>query len=444
MFGQIAEEFQVIFRNIRGLGKITDSNIGSSIRMVRRALIDADVNFKVVKSFISRVEKKAQGTKVLKSIKPGEQFVKIIRDELISLLGTEQKSIIHKNKPSVIILIGLQGAGKTTTSAKLALKLKESGKSILMIAADVYRPAAINQLHKLGDKINIPVYSEEINDPVEICRRGIKKGRSQKKDVLIIDTAGRLHIDESMMSELKNIVSESNPDELFFVADGMTGQDAVTSILPFYDLLPLSGAILTKMDGDTRGGAAVSLREVTGLPIKFIGTSEALSGLESFNPKRIANRILGFHDIVSIVERAQKSVDIEDVRNINKKLITDSFNFDDFRTQLQQLKSMGSLKELITLIPGISKSNFKQDNMDNRQLIWTEAIINSMTKSERKSPEIINGSRRLRISKGSGRTLQEVNNLLKQFYNMKKMVKRMNKIKKNKNILTVMSEFGKF
>jgi len=313
-----------------------------------------------------------------------------------------------------------------------------------MIAADVYRPAAINQLHKLGDKINIPVYSEEINDPVEICRRGIKKGRSQKKDVLIIDTAGRLHIDESMMSELKNIVSESNPDELFFVADGMTGQDAVTSILPFYDLLPLSGAILTKMDGDTRGGAAVSLREVTGLPIKFIGTSEALSGLESFNPKRIANRILGFHDIVSIVERAQKSVDIEDVRNINKKLITDSFNFDDFRTQLQQLKSMGSLKELITLIPGISKSNFKQDNMDNRQLIWTEAIINSMTKSERKSPEIINGSRRLRISKGSGRTLQEVNNLLKQFYNMKKMVKRMNKIKKNKNILTVMSEFGKF
>ncbi len=444
MFGQIAEEFQVIFRNIRGLGKITDSNIGSSIRMVRRALIDADVNFKVVKSFISRVEKKAQGTKVLKSIKPGEQFVKIIRDELISLLGTEQKSIIHKNKPSVIILIGLQGAGKTTTSAKLALKLKESGKSILMIAADVYRPAAINQLYKLGDKINIPVYSEEITDPVEICRRGIKKGRSQKKDVLIIDTAGRLHIDESMMSELKNIVSESNPDELFFVADGMTGQDAVTSILPFYDLLPLSGAILTKMDGDTRGGAAVSLREVTGLPIKFIGTSEALSGLESFNPKRIANRILGFHDIVSIVERAQKSVDIEDVRNINKKLITDSFNFDDFRTQLQQLKSMGSLKELITLIPGISKSNFKQDNMDNRQLIWTEAIINSMTKSERKSPEIINGSRRLRISKGSGRTLQEVNNLLKQFYNMKKMVKRMNKIKKNKNILTVMSEFGKF
>jgi len=443
MFGQIAEEFQLIFRNIRGLGKITDSNISESVRMVRRALIDADVNFKVVKSFVGKVEKKAQGIKVLKSIKPGEQFVKIIRDELVILLGAEKQNLIHKNNPSIIILVGLQGTGKTTTTAKLAFKLKNSGKSVLMIGADIHRPAAITQLHKLGDNINIPVYSEDIDNPIEICRRGIAKAKSSKNDVIIIDTAGRLHIDEHMMNEIKDIVSFCNPDELLFIADGMTGQDAVNSILPFYKLLPLTGTILTKMDGDSRGGAAVSLREVTGLPIKFIGNSESIEGLELFDSERIADRILGLGDIVSIVEKAQRSLDINSVKNINEKIITDSFDFDDFHSQLQQLKNMGSIKELINLMPGMNSNKFKQMNMDNRQLGWTEAIINSMTKNERKSPKIINGSRRLRISKGSGRSLQEVNMLLKQFDNMKKAVKKM-KNYKNKNFLKILQGSRKF
>ncbi len=443
MFGQIAEEFQLIFRNIRGLGKITDSNISESVRMVRRALIDADVNFKVVKSFVGKVEKKAQGIKVLKSIKPGEQFVKIIRDELVILLGAEKQNLIHKNNPSIIILVGLQGTGKTTTTAKLAFKLKNSGKSVLMIGADIHRPAAITQLHKLGDNINIPVYSEDIDNPIEICRRGIAKAKSSKNDVIIIDTAGRLHIDEHMMNEIKDIVSFCNPDELLFIADGMTGQDAVNSILPFYKLLPLTGTILTKMDGDSRGGAAVSLREVTGLPIKFIGNSESIEGLELFDSERIADRILGLGDIVSIVEKAQRSLDINSVKKINEKIITDSFDFDDFHSQLQQLKNMGSIKELINLMPGMNSNKFKQMNMDNRQLGWTEAIINSMTKNERKSPKIINGSRRLRISKGSGRSLQEVNMLLKQFDNMKKAVKKM-KNYKNKNFLKILQGSRKF
>ena len=432
MFGHITERFESILRNVRGLGKITDKNINDTVREVRRALIDADVNFNVAKSFVNTVHDKAQGTKVLKSVKPGQQFVKIIRDELVILLGTDSKDLVLKNNPAVILLAGLQGSGKTTTAGKLAYRLKKSGKSVLMVAADVYRPAAVQQLITVGQQADVAVYEEGAGEPLAICKRGIEEARSLKNDVVILDTAGRLHLDGEMMTEIQQIADMSDPDEIIFVADGMTGQDAVNSAQAFHEVLPLSGVILTKMDGDSRGGAAVSIREVTGKPIKFIGTSEKLDGLEVFDPKRIADRILGFGDVVSIVEKAQDVFDEDQAKDFQTKLVKNTFDLDDFKMQLQQMKKMGSMSQIIGMMPGMNSKALKQLNMDDRQVGWTEAIINSMTPGERQQPEIINGSRRLRISKGSGRSVQEINALLNQFSQMKKMMKKMGKMKNMK------------
>jgi len=434
MFGQITEQFQTIFKNIRGLGKITDKNINDSVRQVRRALIDADVNFKVVKSFVADVEEKAQGTKVLKSIKPGQQFIKIIRDELVSLLGSKDTGLNLNYDPAVVLLTGLQGAGKTTTAGKLALKLKEEGRSVLLVAADVYRPAAIKQLIKLGRQVDVPVFTGDTNDdPLKICRNAIEKARSLKNNVVILDTAGRLHIDSNMMEEIQSIDHNTQPSEILFVADGMTGQDAVRSALSFHEAVPLSGVVLTKMDGDTRGGAAFSIKNVIGVPIKFIGTSESITGLEKFSPDRIADRILGFGDVVSLVEKAEKIFDEKNAQEIKNKISNNSFDLNDFKIQLQQLKNMGPIGELMGMMPGMNSKTLKQLNMDDRQINWTEAIINSMTENERKDPNSMNGSRRLRVSKGSGRPVQEVNALLKQFDQMKKMMKKMKNFK-NTNI----------
>ena len=434
MFGHITERFESILRNVRGLGKITDKNINDTVREVRRALIDADVNFNVAKSFVNTVHDKAQGTKVLKSVKPGQQFVKIIRDELVILLGTDSKDLVLKNNPAVILLAGLQGSGKTTTAGKLAYRLRKSGKSVLMVAADVYRPAAVQQLITVGKQADVTVYEEGIGEPLAICKRGIEEARSLKNDVVILDTAGRLHVDGEMMTEIQQIADMVDPDEIIFVADGMTGQDAVNSAQAFHEALPLSGVILTKMDGDSRGGAAVSIREVTGKPIKFIGTSEKLDGLDVFDPKRIADRILGFGDVVSIVEKAQDIFDEDQAKDFQTKLVKNTFDLDDFKMQLQQMKKMGSMSQIIGMMPGMNSKALKQLNMDDRQVGWTEAIINSMTPGERQQPEIINGSRRLRISKGSGRSVQEINALLNQFSQMKKMMKKMGKMKNMKNM----------
>ena len=432
MFGQITEQFQSIFKNLRGLGKISDSNINDTVRSIRRTLIDADVNFKVVKSFVSRVEKKVIGTKVLNSIKPGEQFIKIVRDELTILLGSEKNDLVLNGKPSIILLAGLQGAGKTTSAGKLALREKKSGKSVLLVPADTYRPAAIEQLITLGKSINVPVFESISKDPLEICKNAIRKAKSLKIDIVIIDSAGRLHIDDEMMEEVNNIAKDLTPDEILFVVDGMTGQDAVRSSIAFNDLLSISGVVLTKMDGDTRGGAAVSIREATGVPIKFIGDSESLDGLQVFEPGRIADRILGFGDIISLVEKAQSIFDEESSEIVNKKMINNSFDLDDYRKQLNQLKKMGPMNQVLSLMPGMDSKIMKNFKMDDRQINWTEAIINSMTINERKYPENINGSRRLRISKGSGRSVQEVNSLLKQFFQLKKMMKKMRNFDKLK------------
>ena len=432
MFGHITERFESILRNVRGLGKITDKNINDTVREVRRALIDADVNFNVAKSFVNTVHDKAQGTKVLKSVKPGQQFVKIIRDELVNLLGTDSKDLVLKNNPAVILLAGLQGSGKTTTAGKLAYRLRKSGKSVLMVAADVYRPGAVQQLITVGKQADVTVYEEGTGEPLAICKRGIEEARSLKNDVVILDTAGRLHVDGEMMTEIQQIADMADPDEIIFVADGMTGQDAVNSAKAFHEALPLSGVILTKMDGDSRGGAAVSIRKVTGKPIKFIGTSEKLDGLDVFDPKRIANRILGFGDVVSIVEKAQDVFDEDQAKDFQTKLVKNTFDLDDFKLQLQQMKKMGSMTQIIGMMPGMNSKALKQLNMDDRQVGWTEAIINSMTPGERQQPEIINGSRRLRISRGSGRSVQEINALLNQFSQMKKMIKKMGKMKNMK------------
>ena len=432
MFGKITDKFDIILRNIRGVGKITDTNINESVREIRRALIDADVNFKVVKNFVNTIKEKAQGVKVVKSIKPGQQFVKIIRDELGILLGDKTESLILKSKPSIILVTGLQGVGKTTTIGKLANLLKKSRKKIMLVAADVYRPGAIEQLKLIGDSIELPVYDEGSGDPISICKNAIDKSLSDNVDTVLIDTAGRLHVDENMMSELRQIKAITEPDEILFVADGMTGQDATNSAKSFNEILDITGIILTKMDGDSRGGAAVSIRQVIGKPIKFIGTSEKIDGLEVFNPQQIADRILGFGDVISLVNKAQNIFDEKSAEQVEKKIRENSFTLEDYKIQLQQVKKMGSMSDLIGMIPGSSGKVFKNLKVDDRNFIWVEAIINSMTSKEKENPNILNGSRRLRVAKGSGRPVQEVNALLNQFSQMQKMMKKMGKIKNNK------------
>jgi len=435
MFNQLAERFESIFRDLRGLGKITDSNIQQTSREIRRVLLEADVNIVVAKDFVNRVKDRAEGTKVLKSIKPGEQFIKIIHDELVALLGDDVKPLELGSKiPAVILMAGLQGAGKTTTCGKLALLLKKQKKSIMLAAADVYRPAAIEQLVQVGKSIDVPVYEQGAGDPVAICQSAVDEAKASKTDVVILDTAGRLHVDGEMMNEIQEISEAVSPNEIIFVVDGMTGQDAVNSAKAFSAALPLTGTILTKLDGDARGGAAVSISAVTGVPIKFIGVSEKVEGLEPFDPERIVNRILGFGDVVSLVEKAQDLVNEDDAKILEEKLKNATFDLDDFRKQLKQIKSMGSLNEIMGMMPGMNRKMMKGLDFDDRQIIWTDAIISSMTFEERRNPTIIDGSRRSRIAKGSGRTVQEINQLLKQFTEMKKMMKKMGKMKIPKNL----------
>ncbi|MFQ6611760.1 MAG: signal recognition particle protein [Fidelibacterota bacterium] len=435
MFNQLTDRFESVFRHLRGLGKITDANIQETARNIRRILLEADVHFQVTKHFIERVRQQAQGTKVLKSIKPGEQFIKIIHDELVTLLGSELKPLeLGGKKPAVVLLAGLQGSGKTTTCGKLAKWLAKSGHSVLLVAADVYRPAAVEQLMLVGKSLGIAVYSEPDSDPVAICKHAITSAGKQRIDVVILDTAGRLHVDDEMMAEIKDIANVVQPVEILFVVDGMTGQDAVNSARVFSTTLPLTGTILTKMEGDARGGAAVSITEVTGVPIKFIGVSEKPEGLEPFDPERIVNRILGFGDVVSLVEKAQQVIDKETTERFQKKLQDQSFDLEDFQIQLKQIKNIGPMEQIMGMLPGMNQKLLRGLDLDDRQLVWTEAIINSMTPEERRNPQVLNGSRRQRIARGSGRSVQEVNQLLRQFNQMQKMFKQMGKMKLPKHL----------
>jgi len=430
MFDQITERFDTVLRNLRGLGKITDKNIQETAREIRRVLLEADVNFQVTRDFVKRVQDRSSGTKVLKSVKPGEQFIKIIHDELVTLLGNEPVPLEFAKKGQTIILMaGLQGSGKTATSVKLANRLKDQGKSVLLVAADVYRPAAIKQLQVLAEDIAVPVFEMGQDDPVKICTAAIEEAVLSKIDCVILDTAGRLHVDGEMMVEIQQIAEAVKPTETLFVADGMTGQDAVHSAQAFNEALEITGTILTKLDGDARGGAAISITTVIKKPVKFIGISEKTDGLEVFDPQRMADRILGLGDVVTLVEKAQKVVAESEAAKMQEKLLENRFTLEDFNTQLKQLQKMGNLNQIMGMIPGVPRKMMQGMDLDDRQLSWTKAMINSMTPQERNNPQLINGQRRRRIAAGSGRSVQEVNQLLKQFTEMKKMMKNFGKIK---------------
>ncbi len=433
MFDQISDRFNSLLRNLRGLGKITDKNIEDTSREIRRILLEADVNIAVTKNFVQKVKDRSIGTKVVKSIKPGEQFIKIIHDELVSLFGDQNSELdISNQNCNVLLLAGLQGSGKTTTCAKLAKKILDQGKSVLLVAADVYRPGAIKQLKILAEKVNVPVFESNANDPVKICFDALEEAKANKIDCIILDTAGRLHIDGEMMLEIQQISESVKPSETLFIADGMTGQDAVNSAKAFNEALEITGIILTKMDGDARGGAAVSIASVINKPVKFIGISEKINGIDVFDPKRMADRILGLGDVVGLVEKAEKIVNESEAKIMQEKILKNQFNLEDFKNQLFQIQKMGNINEVANMIPGFSGKIKNKINMDDRQILWTEAIINSMTEKERKNPKIINGSRRSRIASGSGRSVQEVNQLLKQFTEMQKMMKKFGKMKTSK------------
>ncbi len=433
MFDQISDRFNSLLRNLRGLGKITDKNIEDTSREIRRILLEADVNITVTKNFVQKVKDRSIGTKVVKSIKPGEQFIKIIHDELVSLFGDQNSELdISNQNCNVLLLAGLQGSGKTTTCAKLAKKILDQGKSVLLVAADVYRPGAIKQLKILAEKVNVPVFESNANEPVKICFDALEEAKANKIDCIILDTAGRLHIDGEMMLEIQQISESVKPSETLFIADGMTGQDAVNSAKAFNEALEITGIILTKMDGDARGGAAVSIASVINKPVKFIGISEKINGIDIFDPKRMADRILGLGDVVGLVEKAEKIVNESEAKIMQEKILKNQFNLEDFKNQLFQIQKMGNINEVANMIPGFSGKIKNKINMDDRQILWTEAIINSMTEKERKNPKIINGSRRSRIASGSGRSVQEVNQLLKQFTEMQKMMKKFGKMKTSK------------
>ena len=430
MFDQITERFDTLLRNLRGIGKITDKNIQETARQIRRVLLEADVNFQVTRDFVKRVQDRSSGTKVIKSVKPGEQFIKIIHDELVTLLGDEPVSLeFAKKGQTVILMAGLQGSGKTATCVKLANRLNDQGKSVLLVAADVYRPAAIKQLQVLAEDIDVPVFEMGQDDPVKICIAAIEEAVLSKIDCVILDTAGRLHVDGEMMVEIQQIAEAVKPTETLFVADGMTGQDAVHSAQAFNEALEITGIILTKLDGDARGGAAISITTVIEKPVKFIGTSEKSDGLEVFDPQRMADRILGLGDVVTLVEKAQKVVDESEAAKMQEKLIENRFTLEDFNTQIKQLQKMGNLNQIMGMIPGVPPKMMKGIDLDDQQLSWTKAMINSMTPKERNNPQLINGQRRRRIAAGSGRSVQEVNQLLKQFTEMQKMMKKFGKMK---------------
>ena len=441
MFDQISDRFNSLLRDLRGLGKITDKNIQDTSREIRRILLEADVNINVTRDFVKRVKERSIGTKVIKSVKPGEQFIKIIHDELVHLFGDQNSELDFSNQNcTVILLAGLQGSGKTTTCAKLAKRILDEGKSVLLVAADIYRPGAIKQLNVLAQKIDVPVFDSDTSDPVKICADAVEEAKESNIDCVILDTAGRMHVDGEMMLEIQQISESVSPSETLFIADGMTGQDAVNSAKAFNEALEITGIILTKMDGDARGGAAVSITSVINKPVKFIGVSEKINGLDIFDAKRMADRILGLGDVVGIVEKAEKIVNESEAKIMQEKILKNQFNLEDFKDQLFQIQKMGNINEIMNMIPGIPGKMKNKVNMDERQIIWTEAIINSMTEKERKNPQIINGSRRSRIASGSGRSVQEVNQLLKQFTEMQKMMKKFGKMKTSK--LGVGSFFG--
>ncbi len=426
MFENLSERLERSFKLLKGESKITELNIAETLKDIRRALLDADVNYKTAKTFTETVKQKAMGQDVLNAVKPGEMMVKLVHDELAVLMGGTSTDINLKNSPSIILIAGLQGSGKTTFTGKLAnlLKTKRS-KNPLLVAGDVYRPAAINQLQVLGEQIGAKVYTEEgCKDPVKLAKDGIALAKKGAHDVVIIDTAGRLAIDEQMMEEISAVKKAVNPDEILFVVDSMTGQDAVNTAKEFNDRLDFDGVVLTKLDGDTRGGAALSIRSVVDKPIKFVGTGEKMEALDVFHPSRMADRILGMGDIVSLVERAQEQYDEEEARKLQKKIAKNQFNFDDFLKQIQQIKKMGNLKDLAAMIPGMGKM-LKNIDFDDDAFKGIEAIIRSMTPAEREQPAIINGSRKKRIAAGSGTNIQEVNRLIKQFDDTRKVMKMM-------------------
>ena len=425
MFESLGERLQNAIHNIKGYGKITEENITEAMREIRLALLEADVNYKVVKEFTNNVKEKALGEDVASSINPGDLFVKIVKDELTGLLGGEAEDLNMKGNPAILMLVGLQGSGKTTTIGKLANFLrKKHNKKPLLVAGDVYRPAAIDQLKQLGKQLNIEVYEEGKKDPVEICKNAIEYAKENKYDYVLIDTAGRLHIDEELMDELENIRKEVNPQEILLVIDSMMGQDAINVITGFNEKLPLTGAILTKLDGDTRGGVALSVRHLTNVPIKFMGTSEKLDGLEAFDPERMAGRILGMGDIISLVEKATEAIDEKEAEKTAKKMQQGKFDLEDFLSSMKQIKKLGPLENLLKLIPGAKKMGLSDIQIDPKQMARIEAIVLSMTPKERRNPDIIKASRKTRIAKGSGTSVQEVNRLLQQFDQMKKMMKQ--------------------
>ncbi len=428
-FEGLADRLQGTIQKIRGKGKISEADVKEMMREVRLALLEADVNFKVVKQFVKKVSERAVGQEVMKSLTPGQQVIKVVQEELTNLMGGEQSQIaVAKRPPTVIMMVGLQGAGKTTTTGKLAnLLRKKHNRKPLLVAADIYRPAAIKQLETIGKQLSLPVFSmgDQVS-PVEIAKSAIEKAKEEHHDYVLIDTAGRLHIDENLMGELEEIKELSNPDEIFLVVDAMTGQDAVNVAQSFNEALGISGVVLTKLDGDTRGGAALSIRSVTEKPIKFVGMGEKMDALEAFHPERMASRILGMGDVLSLIEKAQANVDEDKAKELEQKMRTMSFTFDDFLEQLGQVKQMGPLDELLKMMPGANKmKGLDKVQVDDKQISHVEAIIQSMTKDEKIHPETINASRRKRIAKGSGTSIQEVNRLLKQFEDMKKMMKQM-------------------
>jgi len=426
MFDNLTDRLEQSFKLLKGQGRISEVNIAETLKDVRRALLDADVNYKTAKDFTNTVKEKAIGQKVVESVQPGQMMVKIVHDELASLMGGSAEEIDLQGKPSVILMAGLQGSGKTTFSGKLAKFLKsKKGKNPLLVAGDVYRPAAIDQLKVVGEQIGVEVYTEEgQKDPVKISKAAIKHAKSNGNDLVIIDTAGRLAIDEQMMNEVAGIKKAVNPNETLFVVDSMTGQDAVNTAKEFNERLDYEGVILTKLDGDTRGGAAISIRSVVDKPIKFIGTGEKMENIDVFHPDRMADRILGMGDIVSLVEKAQEQYDEKEAQKLNKKIARNEFDFDDFLSQISQIKKMGNFKDLASMIPGMGKA-LKNMDMDDDAFKGIEAIIHSMTPEERKNPKLLNGSRRKRIASGSGNDIQEVNRLIKQFSETRKMMKKM-------------------
>jgi signal recognition particle subunit SRP54 len=443
MFDNLSVKLEKAFQTLKGQGKITEINVASTVKEIRKALIDADVNFKIAKEVTDDIRQKALGQDVITAISPGQLLTKITNDELTALMGGQSEDITLEGNPAVVLISGLQGSGKTTFSGKLALYLKKQGRNVLLAACDIYRPAAIDQLKVLGEQVGVEVYAEPENkDAVKIAKAAIDHAKRNNHRIVIVDTAGRLAIDEEMMNEIARLKEALNPSETLFVVDSMTGQDAVNTASTFNERLNFDGVVLTKLDGDTRGGAALSIRRVVEKPIKFISTGEKMEAIDRFYPDRMASRILGMGDVISLVERAQQAYDEDEAKRLNKKIRKNQFDFNDFLQQLQQVKKMGNMKDLLGMIPGMGKA-LKGVDLDDNSFKPIEAIIRSMTLEERENPELINGSRKNRIAKGSGRPVQEVNNLLKQFGDMRKLMKTMNKMGGGKKALSALNPFAR-